>query len=393
MESATQFLLTIGGILLLGLFTSYIGRRTWLPRVTLLLLFGVVIGQSGLNIIPQVFNERFDVVANMALVMVGFLLGGKMAWRDLRRTAGPLLWISLSAAIGTTLIVSAILIAFGVEPGMAILLGCIASATDAAAVFDVVAETRQSGKKPDGAFGNLLLSIVALDDAWALIIFSVGVALVSSLAGGLDTSALSTAGWEIGGAVVLGCAIGFPAAFLTGRAVKGQPLLTEALGLVFLCGGLAMVMEVSFLMAAMVMGMVVTNVARHHENAFHEIENIESTVMVIFFVLAGASLDISALNQVALLVAFYVGSRSIGKIAGGWLGAWLGRTDLATRRWVGVALLPQAGVAIGMALVASGHYPAYGQGLLSILVSTTIIFEIVGPVFTRLSLERVEAQD
>jgi len=386
MESSYQFLLTIGGILLLGLVTSAIGRRTFLPRVTLLLVFGIVIGEEMLDIVPDIVSERFELVADVALLMVGFLLGEKLTFRSFQQSGGAILWISVSAAIVTATAVSLGLMWAGAPIEIAILLGCIASATAPAAVLDVVME---SGNK--GPFRDVLLAIVAVDDAWALLLFGFGVAVVTSLSDvAQESSVLLMVAREIGGGMLLGLLMGLPAAYLTGRIKKGQPILTEALGVVFVCGGLALWMEVSFLIAAMVMGMVIANLARHHEYPFHAIEGIEWPFMVIFFVLAGASLDLSALPAVGLIGAVYILCRAFGKYVGARLGGELAHADKATKNWMGVALLPQAGVAIGMALVAANHFPEYRHTLLPIVIGSTAFFELVGPVFTRLALKRTQ---
>jgi Kef-type K+ transport system membrane component KefB len=384
MESTAQFLLALGGILLLGLVTSALGRRTFLPRVTLLLICGVVIGEEMLDIIPSVFSERFEVIVNMTLMMVGFLLGGKLTMDSLRQSMGRILWISISAAIVTAIVVSLGLAWAGVPKEIAILLGCIASATAPAATLDVVMESKHKGP-----FGNLLLSIVALDDAWALVLFGVGVAVVSSLTGyGADSSSILTAIKDIAGAVILGLLIGFPAAYLLGRLKRAQPILSEALGVVFVCGGLAIWLGVSFLIASMVLGAIVANFAKHHEYSFHAIEGIEWPFMVIFFVLAGASLELKVAGAIGLVGAVYILCRIGGKLLGARIGSQFSKADQKTKRWMGIALLPQAGVAIGMALIASNHFPDYRQTLLSVVISSTIFFEIIGPVFTRLALQR-----
>ena len=386
MQPIAQFLIALGGILLLGLVTSTIGRRAFLPRVTLLLIFGVIIGQNFLDIIPSIFSDRFEIIADMALLMVGFLLGGKLTISSLRKTAEQILWISISAAIVTTMIVSLGLIAIGVSNEIAILLGCIASATAPAAVLDVVTESNYKGP-----FSNLLLSIVALDDAWALMLFGIGLSIVTAINGhGEAALPILSIIKEIGGAVILGVVIGLPAAYLTGRVKPGQPILTEALGIVFIAGGLAMMFDVSFLLASMVMGAVIANYAKHHEYPFHVIEDIEWPFMVIFFVLAGASIELNAMKEIGLIGVVYILYRALGKYLGAMLGAHCSKASKETKRWMGVALLPQAGVAIGMALVASKHFPEYRQVLLSVIVSSTIFFEIIGPVFSRLAIQRAQ---
>lgn len=382
MESTSRFMLTIGGILLLGLVTSAIGRRTFLPRVTLLLVFGAIIGSNGLDWIPAEISRRFELVADVALLMVGFLLGEKLAFRSIRQFAAPMLWISVSAALVTAALVSLGLMWAGLPNSIAIVLGCIAAATAPAAVLDVAME---SGS--DNPFRDLLLAIVAIDDAWALLLFGFGVAIATAAT---ETNAIMMVLREIGGGAALGLLLGLPAAYLTGRLRQGQPILSEALGIVFVCGGLAIWLEVSFLIAAMVMGAVIANLAKHHEYPFHAIENIEWPFMVVFFVLAGATLELAALRDVGLIGGIYILCRAIGKILGARIGAELARVDKKTRNWMGPALLPQAGVAIGMALVASNHLPEHRQTLLSIVIGSTVFFEIIGPVFTRLALKRVQ---
>ena len=368
----------------MGLVMSALGQRTLLPRVTLLLILGAVIGKEMLDIIPPIFSERFDIIAVIALLMVGFLLGGRLTIDSLRQSMGRVLWISISSAIITTIIVSLGLVWVGVSKEIAILLGCIASATAPAAVLDVVTESNYKGP-----FKDLLLSVVALDDAWALVLFGIGVAVVSSFNGhGLDNSSILMAIRDIGGAVILGLLIGFPAAYLTGRLKPGQPILSEALGLVFVSGGLAIWFDVSFLITSMVLGAVVTNFAKHHEYPFHAIEGVDWPFMVIFFVLAGASLELKEVGEVGLVGAVYILCRIVGKLLGARIGSQCSRADQQTKNWMGAALLPQAGVAIGMALVASNYFPEYRQTLLSVVIGSTIFFEIIGPVFTRLALRQ-----
>ncbi len=168
-------------------------------------------------------------------------------------------------------------------------------------------------------------------------------------------------------------------------------MLMEALGLVFICGGLAIWLDVSFLIASIVMGAVIANFARHHEYAFHEIENVEQPFLTIFFVLAGASLQFGMIWELGLIGSVYILARFAGKLIGARIGAVVSSADQVTRDWMGLALLPQAGVALGMALVASNQFPELRQTLLTIVISSTVFFEVVGPVFTRAAIRRAES--
>jgi len=382
-ESIGRSLLSLGIIFLAGLVFDVVGRRTLLPRVTLLMVFGFAIGPSALDLLPDLTQRWFPLVANMALVMVGFLLGGRLTRRELRERGAQVIGVSLCVVLVTFAFVAAGLAALGVSLELALMLGAIATATDPAATLDVVHRSESQSR-----FANTLLDIVAIDDAWGLIVFSVALGLAQLALGEGVASALRLGAWDLGGALLLGLALGVPMAFLTGRIEPGEPTLYEALGLVFLCGGLAMVLEVSFLLAAMTMGAVVANLARHHARPFHAIEGIEFPFMIVFFVLAGAALELGALAHAGGLLAGYGVLRVAGRLAGGWLGGWLPPADAFVRRWMGAALLPQAGVAIGIALVAAQRLPDSADAILTIAVAATVLFEIVGPVATRVALRR-----
>lgn len=391
MESSALFLLTLGGILLLGLITSTVAKRTALPRVTLLLIFGIIIGTEGFNIIPLAFSNHFNLIAEITLLMVGFLLGGKLTVESLKESAGDVFWISISAALLTAALVSVCLIALGIATDISIILGCIASATAPTAILDVVEEAKkQLGfSTRQKKFTHTLLSIVAIDDVWALLLFALGLSIAKTMSGNTsDTLFITSALWEIFGALGLGAIIGIPSAYLTGRAKQGQPMITEALGIVFICGGLAIWLEVSYLIAAMTVGAVIANLAKHHDYPFHEIENIESPFMIVFFILAGASLNLGSIEELGLMGILYVIARALGKYLGAYLGSIFSGSDTVTKKWIGLALLPQAGVPIGMALVAANQFPEYRQVLLSVVISSTVLFDIAGPILTRYSISK-----
>jgi NhaP-type Na+/H+ or K+/H+ antiporter len=382
MPDNAQLILAVGGMFLFGMAAHFLGKHTFLPRVSLLVIFGIIIGPAGLNLIPSVLFRNFDLIATIALLMIGFLLGGKLTRQSFLRSRSKSLFISLIAAIGTVMIVFTGLLLIGVPGEIALLLGCIASATDAVSTVDIVNESESRSK-----FSELLLLVVALDDIWCLILFSFALAAVGVLHG-LDstTSPLQTAAIHIGGGALIGLIIGLPAAYMTGRIKPGQPIMAEALGLAFICGGVALWTDTSFLIASMVMGATIANIARHHEYSFHAIEDIESPFLIVFFVLAGASLELDAMFASGFVGIAFIVSRVIGKTLGAAGGAAISHADAATGRWMGLALMPQAGIAMGMALVASTTFPEYRTVLLPIVIGATVVFEILGPIGTRFAL-------
>ena len=186
MENLGIVITTLGVLLLLGLAGDLLARRIPVPRVTLLILFGVLIGPSALALLPVQAEAWYPLISNLALLMVGFLLGGKLSLANLREV-----------------------------------MAGIAPASAPAAVTNVVEETRAEGR-----YTETMLGIVAIDDAWGLILFSLLLAVAQVLAAGGDGGALAAlqyGGWEVGGALVLGLTVGIPAAYVTGRLNPGQP--------------------------------------------------------------------------------------------------------------------------------------------------------------------------
>lgn len=374
----SMLFLVLGGLFLAGLLADQLGRRVHVPRVTLLLACGVAVGGSGFNLLPDEFHESYEFLSVAALTMVAFLLGSSLTGDTVVRAGKAVLSVSLSVVLVSVVLVALGLWLIGAPWELALVLGAASTATDPAATHDVI---RQTGRT--GSFVDTMRGIVAIDDAWGLVAFSVVIALVSSGSG-----ALVNASREIAGAILIGLLIGLPAALLTGRLQKGEPLQAEALGIVCICAGLALWFEVSFLLAGMTAGATIANLARHHKWAFHEIENIQWPFMILFFILAGASLQIDGLAAVGWIGLAYIVLRFAGRIVGGHIGGALVGMKPVERRWIGIAMLPQAGVAIGMALVAAQQMPEFAEQILTLTVATTVVFEVIGPVGTLLALRK-----
>lgn len=385
MDEIPKILITLGGLFLLGLFTVLLGRQTFLPRVTLLLLSGFAIGPSGFDVLPDFREDWFPVVTNIALSMVGFLIGHHLTLRSLRKRGKPVLWISIGEVVGAAAAMFLGLILIGFPPEIALLLAGIAPASDPVAIIDVIREV-----KGQGEFSQTLESVVGIDDAWGLIVFSFLLAMAQAFYGkgeGWDIALLGI--WEIGGALLLGLLLGIPMAYLTGRLQPGEPTQVEALGIVLLCGGMAVLLNVSFILAGMMLGATVSNLATHHRRPFTAIEGIEWPFMILFFILAGASLELDSLRAASGLGIAYILLRLIGLMGGSWVGGTISEVPPAWRKWMGIALWPQAGVALGMALLASQHLPELKEVILPVAIGSTIVFELIGPVMTRKALIKV----
>jgi Kef-type K+ transport system membrane component KefB len=390
MEQSVAILLTLGGLFVAGLLADLLSRRTPLPRVTLLLVVGFGAGPSGLDVLPDFSEVWFPVITKMALVMVGFLLGEKLTLSAFRRRGKTVLLMSLGEVVAASTIVFSVLVLLGFRLELALILAGIAPASAPAATIDVVHQLQAKGE-----FSQTLLGIVAIDDAWGLLIFSFLLAIAQAVSGqGGANHALMIGVREVGGALLLGTALGIPMAYLTGRLRDGEPTQAEALGLVFLCGGLAVWWNLSYILAAMVLGATVANMASHHTRPFSAIEGIEWPFMILFFILAGASLHVDELLQAGGLGGTYMLCRVLGLMTGCGLGGKISGADGTLRRLMGLAIMPQAGVALGMALIAGHHFPALKDVLLPVVIGSTVVFELIGPIVTRRVLVHVgEAND
>ena len=375
--------LVLGLLFLIGFIADIVGRSTFLPRVTLLMLGGLAVGPAGFSVVPESFVDQwFPELTTIALALIGFLLGHQLSIPALRKRGSFVIGISLCKVLGAALVVASTLIFVGLDPVMALLLAGIAPATAPAATYDIVHESGASGE-----FVDTLLSIVAVDDVWGLLIFVLMVAVAGIIGGEASIVAGIVSSFiDIGGSVALGVALGAPMAYLTGRIRSGEPMLAEALGFVLLGAGIAAWFDLLAIVTAMTMGIMVASLASHHERPFHAIEGIEWPFMVLFFVLAGASLEVDALLLAGGLTLIYVLARFCGIYAGTRLGSRIVGAPPVLQKWLGLALLPQAGVAIGMSLVAAQKFPETASVVLTVVVASTVVLETIGPIFTRLAI-------
>jgi Kef-type K+ transport system membrane component KefB len=301
--------------------------------------------------------------------MVGFLLGQQISLSAMRKYGRTILWITAGKVAGASMIVAICLFILDVEIVAVLLLASIASSTAPAVLLDVVKEMRVKGK-----FVTIMLGIVALDDVWGLLIFTFMLAVVGAISGqGGTIDAIALGLGEIGGSLLLGVALGFPMAYLSGRIRPGEPTLAEALGMVALCTGIAVWLDLSPI-----------------ERAFNEIDGIEWPFMILFFLLAGASLHVDELFAVGWIGLVYILARTAGTCCGAGIAGRFVEAEKVIQRWMGVCLLPQAGVAIGMALLASQRFPEWKDTILPIVIGSTVVFEIVGPALTRRLIKYVK---
>lgn len=381
-----------------------------LPTVTGYVILGVLLGGSLVALVNAVFRSElppvfstellrdFGIVGDLALTLVAFSVGSELRLDSLRKVGRSIFLIALLESVGAfVLVLVGVLAATGGDLALALILGAVASATAPAATVMVIRQYRSSGP-----LTTTVLAVVGLDDAVALMIYSFSAAVARSV---LKHSAEITWGEAIGvpalevlGALALGSALGLAAAWALRNVRKSDQLLTAA-GAVLVAGaGLAKLWHLSPLLTTMALGFVVTNRNAFVKNRIESVlHGVSPVLFALFFVLAGARLDATLLPTIGLVGLVYLLARSAGKIGGASLGARLGGASPAVRKYVGFALIPQVGVAVALAILVDqefggGHFGAEGDRLatwvVNILLATTIVTEVVGPLLMRLALQR-----
>ncbi len=372
-------LFIIGIVFFLGLIADIMGRKTIIPRVTFLILIGLSIGPSGIDLLPNSFIEDwFGTITTISLGMIGFLLGQEFTIKSIKNIGKQVFYIAISKVILTFILLSVSLILFGVSIPVSLILASIASATAPAAIYEIIHELRIKSK-----FSKTLLSIVAFDDILALLLFSFILAFVSINTDNSVFTIMLNGLTHILYSLILGFSLGYPIAKITGRITNGEPIMIEALGAVFLVSGLAVMLELSPILATMALGSALATFASHYKITFNAIKYIEWPFMVVFFLLAGASLKIDTLFNIGMIGIIYIIVRIIGFYLGARIGAKLSNADKNIEKDIGFTLIPQAGVAIGMALMASHKFGSNSDIILPIILGTTVFFEIIGPVIAR----------
>lgn len=382
-------LLSAGLILLLGFIGARLLKYIRLPSVTAFLIVGILIGPHILNIVTEEIFTASDFFSNLVLGVIAFSLGENFRLEEIKKGMKQIMWISFIAAFGTWVLVSAALLIYFVIVKLpiypAIVLGAAASATAPAATVLIIREYRASG-----LLTEFLLKVVAIDDAWCLMFAALAIAFANAMRAEVFQISIIFVGLgEIFGALIIGAVLGYIFSFLSRFVKTSEEFLVYIFGFILLNVGLSIAINVSVLMSSMMMGLVVINLARENYKFFEILRTVDAPLYLVFFILAGAHLDFSILYKMGVVGLLYIIFRVIGKVYGAKIGAKISNAPKPIENWLGLGLTPQAGVALGIGLVAKSTFPEFGNYIFTIIAATTVIFELVGPLLTKFSLMKV----
>ncbi len=381
-------ILSLGIIFLSGYTVLKLINLLKVPAVTGDLLLGIIIGEEILNLVSPHILSASSFISNLVLGMIAFTIGQNFSMERFRKLGRSIILISIMEAAGAWITVTLVFyFLLGKELYISLLFGAIASATAPAATVMVIREYRAKG-----VFTNILLGVVAIDDAWCLMIFSISLAAARALAvhvgGSFLLTSLGKAIIEIFGALALGTAAGIAFNKFSSSVKSSVGAQIYTLGFILTVIGLAIHLKFSILLSSMALGATLVNMKGANQRYFESIRSIESPLYLLFFVLAGANLELASLKHIGLIGLTYLVARVIGKAVGAAVGGLLAGAPANVRKYMGFALVPQAGVALGVALIAKADFPKFGGMIFDTIVATTVVYELVGPILTKFALTK-----
>lgn len=419
-----QPLFLLGLVAIIGFYMGAFARKGRLPSLIGFMLLGILIGPSVLAGVDHGQLDRFSFITEIALGFVAFAIGSELSLSSLRKLGTGIIYIILFESFAAFLLVALAVYACTGSWPAALLFGALAPASAPAGTVAVIQETRARG-----TLTKALYAVVGFDDGLAILIFGFAAALARILLmnnlqmagdGGGFLAAMGRPALEIAGSIGVGAALGFLYCLCIRRLDRNRDLLVMTFGFILTAAGISACFHLSLILTNMVIGFVLVNTRKPAtvNRVSRVLHDVMPLLFLLFFTLAGAHLDLARLPSLGVMGLAYILARSAGLIGGSQLGAWLGRSEPKIRKYIGLGILSQAGVAIGLGLIVQHDFAAlmsrpgmaqavarfagahpeasplcYHPGeiaatLILTITATCIVFEIIGPLLTRLALSR-----
>jgi len=396
--SATHLLTSpitvVGFSTIIALYAGKIAQKGKLPSIIGFMLLGAILGPSVLRLLTQELQQSLSFISDIALGFVALSIGLELSFSALRKQGSSIIVIILAESFVTFIVVTLALGALTGNWAFALLFGAIAPASAPAGTVAIIQEYRAKGP-----LTQALYSVVGFDDGLGIMIFGFASAIAVQL---LNESAVSAAVFlqpliEIGGSIGVGLVLGLLGGILTSRLSSNRDILTLSFGVVLAATGLSSVLHLSLILTNLVVGITLVNSQPHRttERVGESIGTVMPLLFTLFFLLAGAHLDLAALPALGVIGVVYMAGRSTGLIGGAWIGSRLGGADPVIAKNLGLGILSQAGVAIGLALYVQQTFSGLGETgawigrtIITTVTATSVIFEVIGPILTRIALRR-----
>ncbi|RQD74579.1 MAG: cation:proton antiporter [Candidatus Syntrophonatronum acetioxidans] len=376
-----------GLLLLLGYLGGQLAKKIKLPAVAGYCLMGFLLSPSFLNIIPESLNLELEPIKVLGLSMIAMIIGGELRLETIKKMGKSIVVITFFQIFTTIFAVFlGLFFLAGKDLSIAVILASMATATAPAATVAVMKEYKAKGK-----FSTMLLGVIALDDAICIVFVGLSIALVKGwieMGATFELLDLAYPALELFGSIILGIISGLALTLCLKYVKERLETIVIILAFVLINSGLAYQFHLSSLLVNMVSGAVVANLFVRNPHVLNFLDDVDLPVFVVFFTLAGASLHLDYLIANWFVALIYIITRGIGKISGCYYGAKIAKADNRTQKYMGWAMLPKAGVSIGLILFVQSRFPGTELAALitAIELAAVTFYEITGPMATRYAL-------
>ena len=403
-------LLAVGIVTLFSLYAGRLVKLTKLPSLIGFMLVGVLLGPSGCHLITTEMQQQLSFITEIALGFVAFTIGLELSIATLKNLGWGIGVIIFAESFGAFFLVAAALLLVSGNWPLALVFGAMAPASAPAGTVAIIQEYKAKGN-----LTKALYAVVGFDDGLAIIIFGFAAAIARNMLT-KEISGVSIGMWasmlaplkEIFFSFVVGAVLAYLFCFLLQRIKDTSDLLILTFAFVAIINGISTVFHLSLILTNMVWGFILAN--RQPSSTLHKISRVLGEVMpllfLLFFMLAGANLHLKSLPALGLAGVVYIAARTVGLMGGAYLGAMITKAEDNIRKYLGLGILSQAGVAIGLALIIkhdlhgmgkiltmTGGIPFttgdwIGNSVLTTVTATCIFFEIVGPICAKIGLDK-----
>lgn len=391
-SSVASVIISIAIMLFLGFAMTRITKKLKLPNVTAYIFTGILIGPYVFNLIPSKVAQGMDFITDIALAFIAFSVGEYFKFSTLKKSGKKVLIITVCEALLASILVFTVMYyVIGLDLAFSAVLGALASATAPASTIMTI---RQTGAKGD--FVDTLLQVVALDDVVGLVAYSIAISIALASTAGVGGVTFAAIGLPIVYNIlvlVLGGLFGLLLKLLLTKRSTDNRLIVSLAVLFAFCGICAM-LDVSPLLGCMSMGMVYINVT-NDDKLFKQLNYFSPPILLLFFVKSGLGFKLDSLfssnsfegTSLLLVGIVYFSIRIIGKYFGAYIGCFFAKKDKEVRNYLGLALIPQAGVAIGLAAMGARILGGdAGSNLNTIILASSVLYELIGPACSKLAL-------
>lgn len=374
-------------VLLVGIIGGRIAHIFKLPNVSGYLVAGLFLGPSFFKLISSQDINSFSIINDLALAAIAFSIGSEFVIKDMLKLGKSIVIITIAEVIGAIVLVFSLMFFVFKQPfAFSIIIASMSAATAPAATLLVIRQY-----KADGPLTRTILPVVALDDVFGIIAFGIALSLARMHVGQEKYSIINMIGGpflEIGGSLLLGVALGLVLVAFAKRSKGKDELQGISLVAIGIATGLSNVLGFSPLLTCIVMGTTLVNMYHKSTRVFESVNDFISPIYILFFTLAGASLNLKTLSAVGLLGLSYIVSRAGGKMIGAWIGAKSVKADPAVTKYLGLGLLPQGGISIGLMVLVNQHLPQYSEAIGTIIMFSVLVYEVSGPIFAKIAIEK-----